>query len=132
MDVTKSRLLMIRTLKSNVVPSIKKLGFSGNFPHFRKKKSDRFEFISFQFSRYGGKFVAECGFTKVSDLLPFEKEAGFEKLNHGNARSRLRIGAVGVNEEYWFEYEKFENEAQFEKLAQSINRLLPQAEMFLK
>ena len=132
MDKTKNKSLMIKILKSNVVPNVRKLGFAGSYPHFRKKKSDRFEFISFQFNRGGGSFVVEYGFTKISDLLPFEKKTGFEKLNHGNARTRLRIGATQVNGDHWFEYEKFEDEAQFEELAQSVNDLLPQAERFLK
>ena len=126
---------MTRELKFFVVPEIKALGFSGIFPHFRREKNGRFEFVSFQFNRHGGSFVLECGFAMLHDLPDFAKKLPFKKLTYGNARphNRLRIKPdASTAEDFWFTYSGFKEEVQFENLSKSLAPLLPKIESFLK
>lgn len=132
MEKSKARILMIKELKGSVVPQIKLFGFKGAFPHFRRQKDKRYDFVSFQFNKYGGSFVTECGFVEMNNLQPWEKELGFEKLNYGNAQKSLRLGAIESGLDHWFEFENFKLETQFRELAESVNNLLPQMEEFLK
>jgi len=55
---------MDRVLRETVLPELRAQGFTGSLPHLRRIRSDRIDLISFQYSRYGGKFVVElsqCG-----------------------------------------------------------------------
>lgn len=132
MDLKK---IMTKALKTFVVPEIKALGFSGTFPHFRRERDGKFEFTSFQFNRYGGSFVLECGFVTPHDLSDFAKKLPFEKLTYGDAHpdNRLRIKSeIATTEDFWFAYSEFNEETQFENLAKSLIPLLPKIELFLK
>lgn len=54
---------MINALKTIVIPSIKQRGFSGTFPHLRRKDGHSWYFLSFQFNRHEGSFVVESAQT---------------------------------------------------------------------
>lgn len=126
---------MVKVLKYFVVPEIKALGFSGTFPHFRREKNGKFEFVSFQFNRYGGSFVLECGFSTPHDLPDFAKKLPFEKLTYDYAHpnNRLRIKPQSSTaEDFWFTYSEFKEEVQFENLAKSLAPLISKIESFLK
>jgi len=130
-----SKKIMTEAIKNFVVPEIYKLGFSGTFPHFRREGSARFEFFSFQFNRYGGSFVLECGFITPQDLPDFAKNLPFEKLTYGHTHSnnRLRIKPeVSAMDDFWFTYSEFKEEIQFENLAKSLIPLLPKVDSFFK
>ena len=125
---------MTKALKTFTIPEIKGLGFSGIFPHFRRNKNNRFEFASFQFNKYGGSFIMECGFVKPADIYESKKVLPFEKLNYGDAnwKNRIRIKPEQAEEDFWFSYSKFKDKEQFEELAKSLNVLLPQVEGFFQ
>ncbi len=128
------KLEMAKELKSFTVPKIKLLGFSGTFPHFRRKANDRFDFLSFQFNRHGGSFVLESGFSTKDDLSDFAKTLPFTKLNYGHAhpKNRMRIKPDKIEQEdFWFEYHNFTRETQFQELAELVATLLPKVEQFL-
>lgn len=134
-DPEDPKQIMTKTLKSFVVPEIKALNYSGSFPHFRRERDGRFEFVSFQFNRHGGSFVLECGFATPHDLPDFAKKLQFEKLTSGNAHpdNRLRITPkTSVTEDFWFAYSEFKEEKQFENLAKSLIPLLPNIEKFFR
>lgn len=125
---------IIQSLKNILVQKIKQLGFSGVFPHFRRKNNDRYEFLSFQFNRNGGSFVVEIGFITPSHLDEWEKELSFEKLNYGNTpvENRLRIKPQNAPEDFWFEYSQLNKDEEFDNLAQSVTKLLPQVISFFE
>ncbi len=133
-NLKESKQKMAKSLKNIVVPEIKSLVFSGVFPHFRRMKNNKYEFISFQFNRYGGSFVLEIGFLDPNKLLPFEKALPFEKLNYGNARDedRLRIQPDNNQEDYWYDYSNFTEDNQFKNLSELVKSLLYKVELFLK
>ena len=55
---------MDRVLKATVIPELRARGFQGSLPHFRRRRPDRIDLLTFQFDRSGGRFVvelAQCG-----------------------------------------------------------------------
>ena len=48
-----------RVLKNNVVPALRKRGFAGSFPHFSRRREDRIDLLSFQFSKFGPDLYIE-------------------------------------------------------------------------
>ena len=48
-------------LKSRVVPLLRKMGFRGSYPHFRRILEHRVDTIGFQFSQWGPQFYVEIG-----------------------------------------------------------------------
>jgi hypothetical protein len=130
-----SKVEMIKALKDFVAPEIKILGFLGTFPHFRRQKNDRYEFVSFQFNRHGGSFVLECAFIKPTALAGVAKELPFEKLNHSHTpvNHRFRIKSEkGSEDDSWFSYSEFNSTEQFAQLAQSLKPLLLKIENFFQ
>ena len=126
------RRLMISFLQNIVVPEIKKNGFFGTFPHFRKKEIGVLGFVSFQFNRYGGSFVVEVGKAKDQDLGTIGQGRPFEKLDSADTKFRKRINPQGITGDYWFSYEQFINDAEFKQLAESVVVILPQVDEFLQ
>lgn len=135
MNSSQQKDSMIEALKGSIVPDIKSLGFSGHFPHFRRKNNERFEFVSFQFNRHGGSFILECSFLHPQELSDFFKNLPFEQLNCGNAhpKNRLRIKPQTVTvEDFWFVYSKFQQEVQFDTLAKSLKALIPHIDTYFR
>ena len=58
-DKMTNREIMLKALKSTVIKELKEQGFTGKYPHFKKKKEDCIELISFQTNKYGGSFTVE-------------------------------------------------------------------------
>jgi hypothetical protein len=54
---------MMSAFKSRFVPGLRKRGFVGSFPHFRRKLPDRIDYLTVQFYSAGGSFVIEVGRT---------------------------------------------------------------------
>lgn len=48
-----------RVLKNNVVPALRERGFAGSFPHFSRRREDRIDLLSFQFSNFGPDLYIE-------------------------------------------------------------------------
>src|SRR5262245_61534450 len=55
---TDHRSEMEACLKRIVVPELRRAGFTGSFPHFRRCR-EIIDLITFQFDRHGGGFVIE-------------------------------------------------------------------------
>lgn len=123
---------MNKALKEFVVPAIKQLGFTGSFPHFRKKEGNNFQFLSFQFRSTGGSYVVEVAKIREEDISPFLEHQKFEKLNYIISNERFRLGAISKEEDHWFSFEDFNNQSQFNQLAKKTVSYLPQGIEFLK
>lgn len=52
---------MDAALKRHVVPLLRKLGFKGSYPHFRRILNERVDTVGFQFSQWGPQFYVEIG-----------------------------------------------------------------------
>ena len=138
MDLTLSKKQMTLAIKAVVVPELRKLGYSGSFPYFRKEASSIFGFVTFQFNRHGGSFVMEYGRSVdlKSDLADFQKNEPFEKVEARflPIKNRYRLGATlhPRSTDNWFNYELLTEGSQFEDIAKEVLTLLPFGEDFVK
>jgi hypothetical protein len=48
-----------RVLKCTVIPALRQRGFAGSFPHFSRRREDRIDLLSFQFSQFGPDLYIE-------------------------------------------------------------------------
>jgi hypothetical protein len=104
---------MTASLKRVCVPVIRELGFTGSFPHFRRRRGEHLEMLMFGFNKYGGSFYLEAG--RITEarcrlLQQHWRERGKElpesELSVGhcewNQRGRLGGEHFGCNEDHWF------------------------------
>jgi len=49
--------LMMKALKTRLLPALRERGFKGRFPHFRRAGPDRIDFVMIQFRRAGASFT---------------------------------------------------------------------------
>ena len=98
---------MEKALREVLVPELRKRGFRGSLPHFRRSSVERVDYLSVQFNSAGGSFVVE-----VAVAGPDGKPAGYgkqlpvEKLNVTYFDNRLRVGSdpgLGVVD-HWYEF----------------------------
>ena len=112
-------------IKNTIVPDLRKEGFKGSFPHFRRMfEDDRVDYISFQFNKWGGSFIVE-----MAVAYPYlGKEGNFyywdeitpefiKKSNYGYTKERLRIKPHNGD---WFEY----NDNNYEEVVECARRLI--------
>jgi hypothetical protein len=50
---------MTQTLKEHVVPVLRKRGFEGRFPHYRRRTERAIHLLVFQFDEWEGRFIVE-------------------------------------------------------------------------
>lgn len=63
-----NREIMLKALNKTVIKDLKAQGFTGKYPHFKKKKEDCIELVDFYANKYGGSFTVE-----VSAVFPDSK-----------------------------------------------------------
>lgn len=95
-------------LKRIVAPALRKLGFTGSFPHFRRL-TQIVDLVTFQFDRNGGGFVIEVAKGDVlGSLTHWGKHIEASKLTawdlHPDRRKRLAPD-MGSGTDSWFRYE---------------------------
>src|SRR5689334_15887249 len=100
---------MDRVLKETVVLELRARGFTGSLPHLRRIRSDRIDLITFQYSRYGGRFVVElsqCGPDGVKTAwgkeIPPNKVTAHDLFSSDRYRLHLRAGWRGQ----WFVFDR--------------------------
>ncbi len=71
-----NREIMLKALNRTVIKDLKSQGFTGKYPHFKKKKDSCIELISFQTNKYGGSFTVE-----LSAVFPDSKVTNLSDLN---------------------------------------------------
>lgn len=98
---------MERALREVLVPDLRRRGFTGSFPHFRRVTAHRVDYLSVQFNSAGGSLVVE-----IAAAGPDGKPTGhgehlpIEKLNVTYFAKRLRLGSDPGNGvvDHWFEF----------------------------
>jgi len=103
------------------VPALRERGFTGAFPHFRRRRLKSLELLSFQFDKWGsGDFVVEIakcpgdGFTTSwGEFIPPSK------VNVPYLHPRLRLGAKGEDSDHWFKFRRLS--AECAKIVQLID-----------
>ncbi|MBX9906561.1 DUF4304 domain-containing protein [Patescibacteria group bacterium] len=85
------------SLKTKFVPFLRKIGFKGSMPHFRRHRGDFVDLVSFQFNhREGGSFAVEIGRATKEEVINFEG-----KIDAFSAFNRHRLGG-----NFWYTYSR--------------------------
>ena len=103
--MTVHRDAILRALKEVFVPGLRARGFSGTFPHFRRRLPDRVDYLTVQFYSSGGSFVVELA-TAGPDGKPggYGSHLPVGKLNAHYYSNRLRLGSgpVAGRGDHWY------------------------------
>jgi hypothetical protein len=123
---------MKKALKDVVVPRLRDHDFTGAFPHFRRRRPDRIDLLTFQFDRYGGGFVLEIGqcpplgfTTSWGEQIAPEKVRAWDLSWKQRARIQPR---VGPGTDSWFRYDDAPAPDVFKRTAESVLPFLEHAE----
>ena len=137
-----ARSALEAALREIVIPDLRRRGFKGSFPHFRRILDIRIDLLTFQFYSSGGSFVvevAQCGPDGVSHswkVVPPSKVTAWDVVQ------RLRLGSdrAAGRADYWFVYgkpnfeaghERVEGASHYRRIAFEVRALLDsQAEPF--
>lgn len=125
---------MSKALKTQLVPRLQAVGFSGRFPDFRRH-SESLHFVSIRYDKAGTAFFLEFGshprgdtLTAWGELVPEDKLI----LEHVPFDSRARLQKHASRTSMpadWFTFDDFgENDELYEALAASVAEMLPQLE----
>jgi hypothetical protein len=102
------RRRMLEALKAIVIPTLKRDGFSGSFPHYRRRRTDFFDLMTFQFDQHGGGFVVELarclptGIDHPTGYVEATKARACDR--HPNHRKRIQA-RPGAGTDAWFRYD---------------------------
>jgi len=120
------RKKMISTLNKIVVPILKKKGFKGTFPHYRRIYKNKVDLLVFQFDKWGGGFVVEISKCSKNggNIFGINNPINFEKITVFNTADRYRLKETPIQEDFWFKYDNSKSADRFEKLAKKIIPML--------
>lgn len=105
-EMSEDRSRMIQSLKTTVVPDLRRRGFAGSFPHFRRPTETAIHLLTFQFDKWGGGFVAEIAVCPRSGALTGTGEhVPPERVTAHSVSHRLRLGASAEGRDHWFRYD---------------------------
>lgn len=119
-----NRKQMDEALKTNVIPYLRANGFKGSFPHFRRRNKHQIDLITFQFNRYGGSFIVELAVCPLDGItMSWGQHIPPNKVTAHDVNTRYRLSENNIDD-YWFQYENAENEADYHAVAKSVISLL--------
>jgi len=102
---------MISVLSETVIPELRKIKFTGSFPHFRRIQEDKICLLSFQFN-FRSSFLVElavCGVDGITAIpdhkIPPNKVTPFH-ISPVDTLHRVRLGArtIGIGNGIWFKF----------------------------
>jgi hypothetical protein len=124
-----------KELQQELVPELRRRGFSGSLPNFRRITEGRIALLTVQFDKYGGSFTLELGRAPASDYAPFPGK--LIPTTHLSARDldlaqRARIHPNPGDTLNWFSYKHLvaggDVAEGLRALARSASALLSEAE----
>ena len=118
--------LMTAELKRSVIPELRRLGFTGVFPHFRRLTSFQTDLLSFQYHRFNDAFVVEVGYCAPGpynspwggEIQPGTLSTNFLDLTH-----RLRLRPQEPTTDPWISFSS-EDPANYTCAARAVLPLL--------
>ena len=124
---------MVAKLKELVVPQLRKRGFTGSFPHFRRLNENQMNVLTFQFSRWGGSFVVEAASCPAEGVvLHTGRRIGPGEVKAHHIYPRLRLGSSppeAVDHSFDFESATY-GESIYQMMAEEVLMCIPQAERY--
>jgi hypothetical protein len=145
-EQTSKRQQMRAALKTIVTPALRKNGFTGTWPDFRRLGKDRYDLLTFQFDKYGDGFVIDLGqcpsgWVPGGRIIPPPDKLTVWDLEHYQ-RARVQPGPFLSLQERakveasllravtpdpslnatarWFRYENAESPDDFKHIAESV------------
>lgn len=98
---------MVAALKEHVVSVLKRRGFKGSFPHFRRPTDTAIHLLTFQFDKWGGGFVVEIASCSVDGVtMHWGERVPPAKVTAQHVNLRLRLGATNEQSDHWFRYDR--------------------------
>ncbi len=129
-----SREQMIAALREIVIPTLRKLGFSGSFPHFRRARENQIDVLSFQFNRYGGSFVVELAYCSPEGIATsWGEQISAKKVcaHHIHPQRRVRLGSNPPEKaDHWFYFESSGENIYQETALEVLSIFQSKAELF--
>jgi len=94
------RKMIDNALKSVLIPYLRKQGFKGSLPHFRRKNETNIDLITFQFNRWGGSFVVELTSCSIDGVTTYWGEhIPPKKVTAHDINDRYRLGAKSKDDD---------------------------------
>lgn len=116
-----SRAEMDAALKRLVVPALREAGFTGAMPHLRRLRGDRYDLLTFQFSKYGDAFAVEAARCRRDGVdTPLGHVPG-GKAKAWDLPRRYRVGAGRVGGDHWFKFEHDDPDADAERVLAELD-----------
>jgi hypothetical protein len=99
---------MIAALQELVVLVLRTKGFSGSFPHFRRRTDTAIHLLTFQFNKYGGSFVVEvasCGTEGRTAYWGKQIPPKDMRAHDVHPNLRVRLGSTAKKPDHWFKFD---------------------------
>jgi hypothetical protein len=126
-----------KALQQELVPELRRRGFFGSLPNFRRITESTIALLTVQFNKYGGSFTLELGRAPASDYAPFPGK--LIPPTHLSAHDldlaqRARIHPIPGDTLSWFSYRHLvasgDVAENLRALARSASALLIEAEVW--
>lgn len=120
---------MDKAIKEFTIPFLRKEGFKGSFPHFRRITGDRINLLTFQFSMSASRFVVEianCSLNGVTMIWGLHIPPA--KCTAHDMSNRFRIGSIKHQKDYWFLFDETLSPDIFKAKAKEVVSLWDEAE----
>ena len=122
---------MSQALKDVVVPVLRDRGFTGSFPHFRRRRQEHIDLFTFQFDRNGGGFIIEIARCQPEGFTThWGKQIAPQKVTAWDLppKQRARIQpSAGSGTDSWFRFDGAAADI-FTRTAKSVVPFVEQAE----
>lgn len=123
------RSRMIAALQAHVVPELRRRGFKGSFPHFRRSAEQRIDLLTFQFDKWGGGFVVEIAVCPPDGVrTSWGEHISPTKVTAHTVNRRLRLGAKGEGRDHWFRYDGVLKRLRADRYERVARAVLPYLE----
>lgn len=128
-----NRKMMAQAIKKIIVPELRKQGFKGSYPHFRREQDTHQELLMFYITKYSENFYIETGVIPLTgylnsegDLIPPNKVTVFSLK--GNERFTIGSDIVANHDGMYFMMKGLSSEEEHEQLAEEAFTYLKTSE----
>lgn len=127
------RQLMVKALRERIGEDLRRTGFSGSFPHYRRTRTGasivETDLITFQFDRHGGGFVIEVGRHMGADFATsWGATIALKDLRawdlHPSNRTRIQDNDTTGGTEGWFRFDNCKIYDEFLPVAEAAAQKL--------
>ena len=108
--ISETNEAMRKALGRIFTPELKRRGFTGKMPHFRRILDARVDVLGVQFNRHGGSFVVEIGSCGTNGIQhSAENYVPADKIRYYDLPGRLRLGSnlnSNLHRDHWFSFRR--------------------------